>query len=74
MSRPASCRCDAHSVAAKENGLDTRPRSRSFSTGPGTGVGVNLLWSVLGAGTGEGRGVRLAIWLPWKKFAECGWS
>ena len=33
MSCPTSCRCDAHSEAAKENGLDTRPRSRSFSQG-----------------------------------------
>ena len=72
MSRPASCRHDAHSVAAKENGLDTWPRSRLFSRGPGTGVGVHLLRSVLGTGTGDGRGVGPAIRLPWRKFAECG--
>lgn len=74
MSRPASCRHDAHSVAAKENGLDTWPRSRLFSRGPGMGVGVHLLRSVLGTGTGDGRGVGPAIRLPWRKFAECGQS
>lgn len=74
VSRPARCRCDAHSVAAKEDGLDTRPRPRPFSRGPGTGVGVHLLRSVLGAGTGDARGVGPAIWLPWGKFAECGQS
>lgn len=72
MSRPASCRHDAHSVAAKEKRPGHGPDQGHSPEWPGTGAHASAE-SVLGTGT-ETDGSGASDPASLRKFAECGQS